>query len=82
MNEKKYVAIVGRHRDLIVRGGENIYPCEIEHFLYQHPKVVDVQVIGVPDHRMGEEICAWIRLHENESCTEAEIREFCNGKVM
>ena len=62
MDEQGYVNIVGRLKDMVIRGGENVYPREIEEFLYSHPKIQDVQVIGVPDPRYGEEICAWIKL--------------------
>ena len=62
MDDEGYVNIVGRIKDMIIRGGENIYPREIEEFLYQHPDVEDVQVIGVPDERYGEELCAWVRM--------------------
>lgn len=81
MDENGYLKIVGRLKDMIIRGGENIYPTEIEEFLFTHPKIVDVHVIGVPDTRMGEEVCAWIRLHTGVTCTEAEIRDFCKGNV-
>ncbi len=81
MDEQGYVNIVGRLKDMVIRGGENVYPREIEEFLYSHPKVQDVQVIGVPDARYGEEICAWIRLREGESATPEEIREFCKGQI-
>jgi fatty-acyl-CoA synthase len=76
-----YGNIVGRIKDMVIRGGENIYPREIEEFLYAHPKIADVQVVGVPDPRLGEEICAWIRLVPGESCDEAEIRDFCRGHI-
>ena len=66
---------------MIIRGGENIYPREIEEFLYGHPKIADVQVIGVPDVKYGEEICAWIKLKEGEQATEDEIRAYCRGKI-
>jgi fatty-acyl-CoA synthase len=81
MDEHGYVNIVGRLKDMVIRGGENVYPREIEEFLYRHPKVQDVQVIGVPDPRYGEEICAWIKLHAGQSATAEEIREFCKGQI-
>ena len=76
-----YCNIVGRIKDMVIRGGENIYPREIEEYLYRHPKIQDVQVFGVPDQRFGEELCAWIRLREGERATEEEIREFCRGQI-
>lgn len=76
-----YCNIVGRIKDMVIRGGENIYPREIEEFLYRHPKVQDVQVIGVPDAKYGEEICAWIRLKAEQSATPEDIREFCKGQI-
>jgi fatty-acyl-CoA synthase len=81
MDDEGYVNIVGRLKDMVIRGGENVYPREIEEFLYRHPKVQDVQVIGVPDPRYGEEICAWIKLREGQSATPEEIREFCKGQI-
>jgi fatty-acyl-CoA synthase len=66
---------------MVIRGGENIYPREIEEFLYRHPKVQDVQVIGVPDPKYGEEVCAWVRLKSGQSATPEEIREFCKGQI-
>ena len=81
MDEQGYVNIVGRLKDMVIRGGENVYPREIEEFLYSHPKIQDVQVIGVPDPRFGEEICAWIKLHSGQSATAEEIREFCKGQI-
>jgi len=75
------VNIVGRLKDMIIRGGENIYPREIEEFLYTHPKISDIQVIGVPDKKYGEEVCAWIRLREGQHATEDEIRDYCRGKI-
>ncbi len=81
MDEDGYVNIVGRIKDMIIRGGENVYPREIEEFLYTHPKIADVQVIGVPDVKYGEEIMAWVKLREGETATEQEIREFCRGKI-
>lgn len=81
MDEDGYVNIVGRIKDMIIRGGENVYPREIEEFLYTHPKIVDVQVIGVPDERYGEEIVAWVKLREGATATPAELQEFCRGKI-
>jgi fatty-acyl-CoA synthase len=73
--------ITGRIKDMIIRGGENIYPREIEEFLYTNQKIRDAQVIGVPDRKMGEEICVWIQLREGESATEEEIKEWCKGRI-
>jgi fatty-acyl-CoA synthase len=73
--------ITGRIKDMIIRGGENIYPREIEEFLYTHPKIRDAQVIGVPDRKYGEEICVWIQLKEGETVGEEEIKEFCKGRI-
>ncbi|XP_041479390.1 medium-chain acyl-CoA ligase ACSF2, mitochondrial-like [Lytechinus variegatus] len=81
MNEEGYLTIVGRIKDLVIRGGENLYPTEIEQFLYKHPKIEDVQVIGVPDERMGEELCAWIRLKAGQEATPEEIKDFCKGNI-
>ncbi len=81
MDADGYVNIVGRLKDMVIRGGENVYPREIEEFLYRHPKVQDVQVIGVPDTRFGEEICAWIKLREGVAASEEEIRDFCRGQI-
>jgi fatty-acyl-CoA synthase len=81
MDETGHVRIVGRIKDMIIRGGENVYPREIEEFLYTHPDVADVQVIGVPDERYGEELMAWVVLRPGASCTEEEVREFCKGKI-
>jgi fatty-acyl-CoA synthase len=76
-----YCNIVGRVKDLIIRGGENISPREIEEFLYRHPKIQDVQVFGVPDRRFGEAVCAWIRLRTGQQCSEEEVREFCRNQI-
>jgi fatty-acyl-CoA synthase len=76
-----YCNIVGRIKDMVIRGGENIYPREIEEFLYRHPKIQDVQVIGVPDPRYGEELCAWVRLRDGERASTEEIRAFCEGRI-
>ena len=66
---------------MIIRGGENVYPREVEEFLYPHPKVAEVQVVGIPDDRLGEVVLAWIRLKTGESATEDEVREFCEGQI-
>jgi fatty-acyl-CoA synthase len=76
-----YCNIVGRIKDMVIRGGENVYPREIEEFLYRHPKIQDVQVIGVPDDRYGEEICAWVKLRPGVSATEDEIKAFCRDQI-
>jgi fatty-acyl-CoA synthase len=81
MRDDGYVNISGRLKDMIIRGGENIYPREVEEFLYTHPKISDVQVIGVPDLKYGEEVCAWVRLIDGEHATEDELREYCRGQM-
>jgi fatty-acyl-CoA synthase len=81
MDEQGLVRIVGRIKDMVIRGGENVYPREIEEFLYTHPQIADVQVIGVPDERYGEELMAWIILRPGASATEDEVREFCKGQI-
>ena len=81
MDDEGYVNIVGRIKDMIIRGGENVYPREIEEFLYSHPKVSDVQVIGLPDHKYGEEIMAWVKLRPGETADAEEIRAFCRGQI-
>jgi fatty-acyl-CoA synthase len=81
MDEEGYIKIVGRIKDMIIRGGENIYPREIEEFLYTNPKITAVQVIGVPDIKYGEEVMAWVQLKEGEYMTEEEIVAFCKGQI-
>ncbi|WP_144598432.1 AMP-binding protein [Aeribacillus composti] len=81
MDENGYYRITGRLKDMIIRGGENIYPREIEEFLYQHPKIQDVQVVGVPDEKYGEEVTAWIILKPGQTATAEEVQEFCRGKI-
>jgi fatty-acyl-CoA synthase len=81
LDDEGFCNIVGRIKDMVIRGGENIYPREIEEFLYRHPKVLDVQVVGVPDKKYGEELCAWIIVREGERLTEDEVRAFCNGQI-
>ena len=81
MREDGNCKITGRAKDMIIRGGENVYPREIEEFLYTHPKVADVQVVGLPDFRLGETVAAWVRLKAGESATEEDLREFCRGRI-
>ncbi|MGE5173355.1 MAG: AMP-binding protein [Betaproteobacteria bacterium] len=81
MDQDGYVRITGRLKDMIIRGGENIYPREVEDFLFTHPKVAEVAVFGVPDEFYGEEVMAWIKLHTDAVATEEEIREFCKGNI-
>ena len=76
-----YCNIVGRIKDLVIRGGENLYPREIEEFLYRHPKIQDVQIFGVADDRYGEELCAWIRIRTGETLTSDDVRAFCHGQI-
>ena len=76
-----YGNIVGRIKDMVIRGGENLYPREIEEFLFQHPKIQDVQVFGVADERYGEELCAWVRVRAGETLTAEEVRAFCEGQI-
>jgi fatty-acyl-CoA synthase len=81
MNKNGYVNIVGRTKDMISRGGEKVFPREVEDFLYTNPKISDVQVIGVPSRKYGEEVMAWVKLKPGEVATAAELQEFCNGKI-
>jgi len=81
LDEAGYCDIVGRIKDMLIRGGENIFPREIEEFLFTNPKIEDVQVIGVPDPKYGEEVCAWIKLRPGQTATEAEVRAFCKDKI-
>jgi fatty-acyl-CoA synthase len=81
MDDAGYLNIVGRIKDMVIRGGENIYPREVEEFLYTHPSIEDVQVIGVPDAKYGEELCAWVKLRPGRELTAEEVREFCTGKI-
>lgn len=81
MDAGGYVNISGRIKDMVIRGGENVYPREIEEFLYTHPAVKDVAVIGVPDLKYGEELCAWVVLKPDSAATDVELREFCKGKI-
>jgi fatty-acyl-CoA synthase len=81
MDAEGYVNIVGRIKDMVIRGGENVYPREIEEFLYRHPAIQDVQVVGVPDIKYGEELCAWIILRPGAQLDEAAVRAFCQGQI-
>jgi fatty-acyl-CoA synthase len=81
IDDAGYCNIVGRIKDLVIRGGENLYPREIEEFLYRHPKIQDVQIFGVADSRYGEELCAWIRVRPGETLTAEEVRAFCDGQI-
>ncbi|MEJ0017760.1 MAG: AMP-binding protein [Acetobacteraceae bacterium] len=81
MDEGGYCKIVGRIKDMVIRGGENIYPREVEEFLYGHPKIQEVQVFGIPDQRFGEELCAWIKLRIGEELTPEEVRAFCRDQI-
>ncbi|ESX52454.1 AMP-binding protein [Mesorhizobium sp. C416B] len=81
IDSEGYCNIVGRVKDMVIRGGENVYPREVEEFLYRHPKVKEVQVFGIPDAKYGEELCAWIVLKPNQIATEQEIKNFCAGQI-
>ncbi|SOD30626.1 fatty-acyl-CoA synthase [Variovorax sp. YR752] len=81
IDEDGYVNIAGRIKDMVIRGGENVYPREIEEFLYRHPAIQDVQVIGVPDQKYGEELCAWVVLRNGASLSEEDLRAFCQGQI-
>ena len=81
MDEEGYVNIVGRIKDMVIRGGENIYPREIEEFLYRHPGIQDVQVVGVPDARYGEELCAWIIAAPGKQVSEEDVHAFCKDRI-
>src|SRR5260370_19882160 len=81
MDEGGYLNMVGRIKDMVIRGGENVYPREVEEFLYSHPAIEDVQVIGVPDVEYGEELCAWIKPRPGQELTEDEVRQYCADKI-
>ena len=81
IDDEGYANITGRINDMVIRGGENIYPREIEEFLYRHPKIADVQVVGIPDEKYGEELCAWIVLKSGETANDEEIKMFCDGQI-
>jgi len=81
MDEAGYLNIVGRIKDMVIRGGENVYPREVEEFLYAHPAIEDVQVIGVPDEKYGEELCAWVKLRPGQELAVEDVRAYCTGKI-
>ena len=81
MDEAGYLRIVGRIKDLVIRGGENVYPREVEEFLFRHPAIAQVQVFGVPDARYGEEVCAWVVLKPGATATTDEVRDFCRDQI-
>lgn len=81
MDEDGYIKVVGRSKDMVIRGGENIYPVEIENYLYRHPKISDVQVVGVPDKKYGEVLAAWIIARKGEQLTEDEVKQFCKDNI-
>ena len=81
LDDEGFCNIVGRIKDMVIRGGENVYPREIEEFLYRHPAIQDVQVIGIPDPKYGEELCAWIVLKPGEQVSAEEVRDFCRGQI-
>ena len=81
MDEQGYVRIVGRNKDMIIRGGENIYPRELEEFFFTHPAVADVQIVGIPDARYGEEIVAWIKFHPGHTANELELQTWCKARI-
>jgi fatty-acyl-CoA synthase len=81
IDDEGYCNIVGRIKDMVIRGGENLYPREIEEFLYRHPKIQDVQIFGVADDRYGEELCAWIRPRSGETLTIDDVRDFCQEQI-
>ncbi len=81
IDDEGFCNIVGRIKDVVIRGGENVYPREVEEYLYTHPAIQDVQVFGVPDERYGEELCAWVKLRDGAALTEAEVQAFCRGRI-
>jgi len=81
MHTNGYFSFKGRAKETIIRGGENIYPREVENFLHTHPKIADVYIFGLPDERLGETVMAWVQLKAGEMATQEEIRDFCRGKI-
>jgi fatty-acyl-CoA synthase len=81
LDDEGYGNVVGRSKDMAIRGGENVYPVEIENILYQHPAIADAQVFGVPDERFGEELCAWISVKQGATMVEEDVRSFCKDRI-
>jgi len=81
IDEDGYCNIVGRIKDMVIRGGENVYPREIEEFLFRHPKIEAAQVVGVPDQKYGEELCAWVKLKPGDSASAEDVQNFCRGQI-
>jgi len=81
MDDEGYTQVTGRIKDMIIRGGENIYPREVEEFLYSHPMIQEVQVFGIPDPRLGEQVCAWVKIREGAELSSEELRDFCRDKI-
>jgi len=81
VDDEGFCNIVGRIKDVVIRGGENVYPREVEEFLYRHPAIQDVQVFGVADDRYGEELCAWVKLRGGEDLSAADVQAFCRGQI-
>ena len=81
LDDEGWLSITGRLKDMVIRGGENVYPKEIEEYLYTHPQILEVQVFGVPDDKFGEEIAAWVKTVERGTLTEEELRLFCKGEI-
>ena len=81
LDEDGYCNIVGRIKDMVIRGGENVYPREVEEFLFRHPKIAAVQVVGVPDQKYGEELCAWVQVKPGTSANAEEVQSFCKGQI-
>ena len=81
MDTEGYVQIVGRIKDMIIRAGENVYPREIEEFLYTHPDIVEAQIFGIPDEKYGEIVCAWVQKREGSNLTEAGVKDYCTDQI-
>ena len=81
LDKEGYFKIVGRLKDMVIRGGENIYPREIEEFFHHNEKIADVYIVGVPDTKYGEELCAWVKVKPGQTMTEQEVKDFCEGKI-
>ena len=81
IDSQGYCKIVGRVKDMLIRGGENVYPLEIEEFLLSHPSIQDVQVFGVPDEKYGEEVCAWVKVSKSNEVSSQDIKSFCEGQI-